>query len=362
MARSVATSAPRCPALLSRPPLPLIIGALFALLLLGLFLSSPPTPSLPTSVPAPLLSRPPLPLIIGALFALLLLGLFLSSPPTPSLPTSVPARDRLANFHPVSEVGGELSPQYLTGDILSVQVVYHRPPNKYDYQWALSGVPSQKELQTMLQQQQQQQQQQGGGGGNEEGSEAREQQHRRYPYRPLPHHHPAGASLHNASLKWRVDPLVGGLGGYFRDKGSHQLDLLDFWFGPVVAVSGWSTNLAGLYPSPDTVTAHLRFANGIVGTGSWNFAAGKSSQQEYGEITGSSGRIKFQFFLSNKVELWNDTGHYEWDDPSPEHVQQPLLATAVSALRGQGECPSVGESAIRTSFILDKIVNGEKWP
>ncbi|CAI7796353.1 unnamed protein product, partial [Closterium sp. NIES-54] len=65
------------------------------------------------------------------------------------------------------------------GDILSVQVVYHRPPNKYDYQWALSGVPSQKELQTMLQQQQQQQQQQGGGGGNEEGSEAREQQHRR---------------------------------------------------------------------------------------------------------------------------------------------------------------------------------------
>ncbi|CAI7767423.1 unnamed protein product [Closterium sp. NIES-53] len=62
MARSVATSAPRCPALLSRPPLPLIIGALFALLLLGLFLSSPPTPS---------------------------------------LPTSVPARDRLANFHPV---------------------------------------------------------------------------------------------------------------------------------------------------------------------------------------------------------------------------------------------------------------------
>ncbi|CAI7874947.1 unnamed protein product [Closterium sp. NIES-54] len=65
MARSVATSAPRCPALLSRPPLPLIIGALFALLLLGLFLSSPPTPS---------------------------------------LPTSVPARDRLANFHPVSEV------------------------------------------------------------------------------------------------------------------------------------------------------------------------------------------------------------------------------------------------------------------
>ncbi|CAI5950123.1 unnamed protein product [Closterium sp. NIES-64] len=136
------------------------------------------------------------------------------------------------------------------GDVLSVQVVYHRPPNKYDYQWALSGVPSQKELQTMLQQQQQERR-----GGNEEGSGAREQQQRQYPYRPLPQHHPAGASLHNATLKWRVDPcrlktpsgaslrnaslkwrvdlLVGVLGGYFRDKGSHQQDLLDLWFGPV---------------------------------------------------------------------------------------------------------------------------------
>ncbi|CAI6012617.1 unnamed protein product [Closterium sp. NIES-65] len=71
MPRSVATSAPRFPAFLSRPPLPLIIGALFALLLLGLFLSSPPTPS---------------------------------------LPTSVPAHDRLANFHPVSENSQTLTP------------------------------------------------------------------------------------------------------------------------------------------------------------------------------------------------------------------------------------------------------------
>ncbi|GJP32566.1 hypothetical protein CLOM_g17188 [Closterium sp. NIES-68] len=446
----------------------------------------------------PLLNRPPLPLIVGALFALLLLGLYLSSPPTPSLPTNIPAHDRLANFRPVSEVrwaiigcgdvtekksgpalslipysrlvmvmrrNGSLAQDYAErhkvarwstsaeetinhpdvnavyiatphryhaqyammaaqagkpayvekpmgmshvdssailsafqraklplfvayyrralpnflrikallqsgaiGDVLSVQVVYHRPPNKYDYQWAISGVPSQRELQTMLQEQQQQQQQQqgeGNGKGKEDGAQQQHQQQhqqRQYPHRPPPQHHPAGASLYNASLKWRVDPLVGGLGGYFRDKGSHHLDLLDFWFGPIVAASGWSTNLAGLYPSPDTITAHFRFFNGIVGTGSWNFAAGKSSQQEYGEITGSSGRIKFQFFLSNKVELWNDTGHHEWDDPSPTHVQQPLLATVVSALRGAGECPSEGESAIRTSFILDKIVTGEKWP
>ncbi|CAI5961999.1 unnamed protein product [Closterium sp. NIES-65] len=439
MPRSVATSAPRFPAFLSRPPLPLIIGALFALLLLGLFLSSPPTPSLPTSVPAhdrlanfhpvsevnaptPALYKPhpspashshhgqfpsllvrwainrcgdvtekksgpalsPVPSLAPAFFPRL--TSFQPFPPLPIPPAfllsplqvrwaiigcgdvtekkSGPAlalipSSRLvavmrrnatlaqdyAQRHHVPRWGLALAlipsshlvavmrrnatlaqdyaqrhhvprwstnaeetindadvnavyiatphryhkqyaimaaragkpayvekpmgmshvdssdilaafqraklplfvayyrralPNFLRikallesgaiGDVLSVQVVYHRPPNKYDYQWALSGVPSQKELQTMLQQQQQERR-----GGNEEGSGAREQQQRQYPYRPLPQHHPAGASLHNATLKWRVDPLVGGLGGYFRDKGSHQLDLLDFWFGPVVS-------------------------------------------------------------------------------------------------------------------------------
>ncbi|CAI5523748.1 unnamed protein product [Closterium sp. Naga37s-1] len=321
MPRSVATSAPRFPAFLSRPPLPLIIGALFALLLLGLFLSSPPTPSLPTSVPAhdrlanfhpvsevrwaiigcgdvtekksgPALALIPSSRLVAVMRRNATLAqdyaqrhhvprwstnaeetindadvnaVYIATPhryhkqyaimaaragkpayvEKPMGMSHVDSSDILAAFQRAKlplfvAYYRRTLPNFLRikallesgaiGDVLSVQVVYHRPPNKYDYQWALSGVPSQKELQTMLQQQQQE-----GRGGNEEGSGAREQQQRRYPYRPLPQHHPPGASLHNATLKWRVDPLVGGLGGYFRDKGSHQLDLLDFWFGPVVS-------------------------------------------------------------------------------------------------------------------------------
>ena len=42
---------------------------------------------------------------------------------------------------------------------------------------------------------------------------------------------PAGA------LPWRIDPAISG-GGLFVDLASHQLDLLDYFLGPIADVSG----------------------------------------------------------------------------------------------------------------------------
>jgi 1,5-anhydro-D-fructose reductase (1,5-anhydro-D-mannitol-forming) len=41
---------------------------------------------------------------------------------------------------------------------------------------------------------------------------------------------------------------------------------------------------------------------------------------------------------------------------NPPHVHQPLIQTIVDELRGNGTCPSSGESAMRTSWILDRCV------
>ena len=102
--------------------------------------------------------------------------------------------------------------------------------------------------------------------------------------------------------------------------------------------------------------------NPTAGTGSWSFVASKAGQQEFGEITGSKGRIKFQFFLSSKVEVWSDEeGYREFKDPMPEHVQQPIISAVVNALRGEGECVSTGESALRTSLVMDRILQGQIW-
>ena len=40
----------------------------------------------------------------------------------------------------------------------------------------------------------------------------------------------------------------------------------------------------------------------------------------------------------------------------PPHVHQPLIQTIVDELNGQGKCPSTGDSAARTTWVIDAIL------
>ncbi|GBG60568.1 hypothetical protein CBR_g8590 [Chara braunii] len=156
---------------------------------------------------------------------------------------------------------------------------------------------------------------------------------------------------------WRVDPLVAGKGGYFRDLASHQLNYLEYVFGPVVHVSAIARNLGKLYPTEDTVMASLEFESGVVGTGNWCFASSKAGDCDFCEIYGDHGKIRFSFFQSSLIEV--DSGgatRTEMDLPYPPHVQQPLLQTVMAALRGEGLCPSTGDAAAQTDRVLDAIL------
>ncbi|NDE61316.1 MAG: gfo/Idh/MocA family oxidoreductase, partial [Cyclobacteriaceae bacterium] len=51
----------------------------------------------------------------------------------------------------------------------------------------------------------------------------------------------------SSSENWRVIPEIAG-GGYFYDLASHQLDLLDFFFGKITQATGFSANQAKAYP------------------------------------------------------------------------------------------------------------------
>ena len=72
-------------------------------------------------------------------------------------------------------------------------------------------------------------------------------------------------------LPWRVDPEISG-GGHFFDLASHQLDYLDFLFGPIQKVKSIVVNQAGLYKAEDFVAAEFVFPDNIVGTGIWCFS------------------------------------------------------------------------------------------
>ncbi len=155
---------------------------------------------------------------------------------------------------------------------------------------------------------------------------------------------------------WRTTPEIAG-GGYFFDLACHQLDILDFLFGPIMKASGFTSNQAGAYDADDITVGSFQFENGVVGTGVWCFTTGKSSDEELTTIVGSRGQISFPYFGDHAVTLEIDgkkPQRFEFDI-SP-HIQRPLIQTIVNELLGLGKCPSTGTSAARTARVMDEIV------
>ncbi|WP_163714241.1 Gfo/Idh/MocA family protein [Mangrovibacterium lignilyticum] len=154
---------------------------------------------------------------------------------------------------------------------------------------------------------------------------------------------------------WRVDPKIAG-GGLFYDLASHQLDYLDFLFGPVTNTTGLACNQAGFYPAEDTVSAIFTFKNGVIGTGNWCFVVDKSAEQDKIEITGTKGKVSLPCFIPGDVELTTVKGTEHFSFENPENISHNLVKNVVQSLRGEVECVSTGESAARTNKVLEEIV------
>jgi len=168
-------------------------------------------------------------------------------------------------------------------------------------------------------------------------------------------YYPVALDLQQGSLPWRVQPEIAG-GGLFFDLASHQLDLLDFFCGPIAKVQGQSANQANLYPAEDIVSANFTFASGVMGTGLWCFTVGESARTDRTEVVGSKGRLVFSTFGNDVIELENEAGSQTFKIPYPQHVQQPLITDMVQQLLGTGTCPSNGISASRTAWVMDQIM------
>jgi predicted dehydrogenase len=159
--------------------------------------------------------------------------------------------------------------------------------------------------------------------------------------------------LDPATRPWRVIPEIAG-GGYFVDLASHMLDFLDYILGPIRSAHGFAANQAGLYPAEDIVSGSFVFESGVPGTGTWCFTAFEKVDQT--EITGTKGKITFPTFDNSPVILTTATETAEFSIPDPAHIQQPLIQTVVDDLTGSGQCPSTGDSAARTSWVLDQML------
>jgi predicted dehydrogenase len=163
---------------------------------------------------------------------------------------------------------------------------------------------------------------------------------------------PSAQQMQGHALAWRTDPGRGG--GLFFEAACHTLDMLDFLFGPISQVQAFTANGAGAFPSDDSVTAAFRFDSGVQASGAWCYAT--DHDEEYNEVIGARGRIRFSTFTATPIKLWRGDALEERAVDDPPHVHQPLIQTIVDELNGAGRCPSTGESAARTAWVLDAVL------
>jgi 1,5-anhydro-D-fructose reductase (1,5-anhydro-D-mannitol-forming) len=152
---------------------------------------------------------------------------------------------------------------------------------------------------------------------------------------------------------WHLDANISG-GGRFVDVGCHALDLLDFLLGPIGEVRGAAANQAGLYDVEDVVSGEWVFSSGVHGVGTWCFAGGETIDRT--EIVGTRGTARFSILRDAPVTLSAAAGVTEERIDNPVHVQQPLVQSVVDELLGVGACPSTGETASRTSRVMDELL------
>ena len=157
------------------------------------------------------------------------------------------------------------------------------------------------------------------------------------------------------ATNWRIDPATSGAGLFF-DLASHCLDLLDFLIGPIRTVAGFSVNTGGGYVAEDATAAAFEFGGKTLGTGIWNFNAAEKS--DVMTFIGAAGELTTPIFSDTDVVMRCGGERHVYDVRNPPHVHLPLIQTVVDELNGKGRCPSTGESGARTSWVMDRCVEG----
>ena len=154
------------------------------------------------------------------------------------------------------------------------------------------------------------------------------------------------------NLPWRLIPEIAG-GGLFVDLACHTLDYLDYALGPIREAQGFAGNQGGYYNAEDIVAGSWVFESGVRGVGTWCFTA--FDRVDVNEVVGSAGKLRFSTFGVEPVVLETEEGVTRFPIDNPAHVQQPLVQTVVDDLLGTGTCPSTGESAARTNWVMEQM-------
>lgn len=164
---------------------------------------------------------------------------------------------------------------------------------------------------------------------------------------------PANTLDTSGEYNWRTDKTIAP-GGYFDDLASHGLDLFSFLLGDFQQAKGIVSNQQGLYSAADAVSACWLHNTGVTGVGSWNF--GGASRQDTVSIIGSEGELKFSVFDEVPVVLSQGDKQQTFTIDNPENIQLNHVGNIYQHLVNNEPHPSMGNSALHTSWVMDEIL------
>jgi predicted dehydrogenase len=161
--------------------------------------------------------------------------------------------------------------------------------------------------------------------------------------------------LNDIRNAWRVDPSVAG-GGLFHDLAPHQLDLMYYFFGEVKKVNGIATNQGTNYKADDLVAGNILFKNNIAFSGVWCFNAAPEATTDYCEIIGTKGKISFNVFNGNTINILLNGKATMLSFDELQHVQQPMIDATVKYFLDEAPNPCSGEEGAEVMRLIEAFV------
>ncbi len=148
---------------------------------------------------------------------------------------------------------------------------------------------------------------------------------------------------------WLLDPAKAG-GGPLFDIGSHRIDVLNYFFGKPVTVSGQLSNVVHQTPVEDSATVLIEYECGVRGIVDvrWN---SRVSRDQF-RIVGTDGEIELSPL--NGPVLRHPGGVEEL--PPHRNLHYPCIENFVSAVLDGMPLASSGESAVWTDWATEQAV------
>ncbi|MFZ0772162.1 MAG: Gfo/Idh/MocA family oxidoreductase [Candidatus Sulfotelmatobacter sp.] len=152
---------------------------------------------------------------------------------------------------------------------------------------------------------------------------------------------------HERHRNWLIDPARAG-GGPLYDIASHRIDVLNFFFGQPLRVSGHLSNAVHHYAVEDNATVLIDYADGVRGIVDvrWHFKV----ERDECRIRGTEGEMELSPL--NGPGLVYPGGRENL--PPHANLHYPMIENFVDAVLGKAPLLSSGASSYWTDWVIEQ--------